>query len=258
MTKLLFLAITGVLWGLGAFAQNALPLEQDLSRLMLDQKDELFYQQGVIPAGDSSSLCGPTSAINWLQLKVANQAYPKKDLVRLVKLIGDQAPVPYKGINSGMTEPELVKFMDAMNEYLKVQIQYEVKGRSTITETDLLSDHAQILLLKYAEVVQAPEPPSRGGPRVGGPRGAPTMWSLLPHEDNSVRGFHFVLKVKADKATGELWLIDPENPSVFTKVKLSTLDGALRLRPLSRDYFPQFRFGVPLTWSVMSAIQERN
>lgn len=238
--------------GFFAFA-NALPIEQDLSALMLDQKDSLFYDLGVIRAGDDSSLCGPTSAVNWLQLKVANQAYPKKDLVRLVKEISTKNYPSYQGINNGMTEHELVKFMNFMNSRLNVNIDYQIKGRSVLSEGDLFSDQVQILLVKYAEIPRAPERPPGG---IGGRR-PPPMYNL-PHEEPLIRGFHFVLKVAADANTREITVIDPENPTRYTRVYvIGSTDTGIKIKPTSKSDFPHFSFGVPLTWSVVSAIEEK-
>jgi|GEM_PF-1952322 len=250
-----------VLFTAGGTLARSLPAETSLSTLMLDQKDPLFYDQGVIPQGQSSSLCGPTSAVNWLQLQNTSQPYSKKDLVEFVRTVGEDLRSQHININNGLIEIDLVRFLEVLNQHLGVQKKYVVKGRyyngQGFSEQDVWNDQVQIWLLNYSEIPRSIFP----GPRRGMP-GRPGRDIPLPDDmmgDRPLaRGNHFVLKVAADKEKNLIAVIDPESPGRYTFLRVSFTPQAVYIKGVSAQDLSAFAFGVPLQWSVLSLLEERN
>ncbi|WII73521.1 hypothetical protein QJS83_06505 [Bdellovibrio sp. 22V] len=258
MTKILILILASLLMTTATLART-LPAEAQLPSLMLDQKDALFYEEGVIPAGSESSLCGPTTAVNWLQLESLQQTYDKTQLVDLIKEIGSVLRGKHIEINRGLIEPDLLAFLQLLYKKLNIKKEFVVKGRYhkdvPLSEEELWNDRVQILLLNYTEIRSMSEGPHGRGRPPG--RNIPLPDDLIP-QGPLVRGNHFVLKVYADREQGVLGLIDPETPGQYTLLKVGTSEGSVTtVRPYSRRDFPRFAFGIPLRWSILSIIEEK-
>lgn len=217
--------------------------EASLSAYMLDQKEPLYYSQGVIPEGRPSSLCGPTSVMNWLQLRHQN-AYSRQQLVQFVNVIGQDLRQQKIEINNGLTELQLLEFLRIYNDYLGESSQFVLRNSQNLDVLALFSDKPQILLLRYREPVRF---------QPGGPR----------RDDFKVpaSGAHFVLKVGGDIALSQILVIDPENPGRLTRLSIEALsDGgslALRVKPVTRDDLNTFSWGVPLVWTLSSLLEEQ-
>lgn len=261
MTKTLGLFCTVLFYGVLSFALT-LPAENELSSLMLNQNDSIFVEMGVTTDTQGTSLCGPTSAVNWLQLKSVQQPYSKEHLVELVKEVGADLYAKRIDINQGLVEPDLVTFLKTLNKKLRIHKDYVIKGRYgggvIIKEEDIWSPAPQILMLNYREIPRPPEPGFRPG-RPG--RNIPLPDELIDRP--LVRGNHFVLKVFADRDNKLLGVIDPENPHRYTLLRvnyttsLTDTTPIIQLRPASREDFTTFYFGVPLHWSLTSIIEEK-
>lgn len=248
MKNIGFLLTAVFFWGSVSLAQ-ALPEEGALRHLMLDQKDELFYDRGVIPANQSSSLCGPTSAANWLQLQA--QTFSKEELVELIKETGEALRPHYIEINRGLLETDLVRFLKILDTKLNIKRDFVIKGRTNFNIEEVWSDKIQILMLNYTEI-RPQSPPGRGG-RFPPRRDIPFPDDML-NDNPPVRGNHFVLKVFADKEKGLIGVIDPESPTRYSWLQAGS--GNL-VRPVSREDFKEFAFGIPLRWTVLSLIEEK-
>lgn len=230
-----------------------LPAENSLATLLVNQKDALFYEMNVIPQGQQSSLCGPTSAINWLQLTTQNQPYQKTDLVQLVKEVAADLRKQNIDINNGLIEPDLVKFLSTLNRKLGLSKKYSIIGRygGIPLENEFWNDRAQILLFEYKEIPPAPRFPGRGG------RNIPLPDELMDHP--LIQGYHFVLKVAANLENHTLIVIDPESPELYTTLQVATqkVNGEIYFRPASRKDLSAFSFGVPMKWTLRSLIEEK-
>lgn len=225
-----------------ASAQSSLFVdESSLPSYMLDQKDPLFYSEGVIATtSGTSSLCGPTSVMNWLQLRHQN-AYSKIQLVNFVQLIGNDLRTQQIEINNGLTEPQLLKFLEIYNSYLEENSEYEYLNRADLQVGDILNSTPQILMLRYSEPVRYTPGRNRDDFKI------------------PLSGAHYVLKVGA--IDDVILVIDPENPAYLTRLKLEeTKEGSMkvfRVRPQSKRDLQSFADGVPLIWSMTGAIQEK-
>ncbi len=218
--------------------------ESSLSAYMLDQKDPLFYSEEVIHSKSSSSLCGPTTVMNWLQLKNQN-AYTRMHLVQFVKVIGEDLRRQKIEINNGLTEFQLLEFLKIYNGYLDEKTQYVMSNSRELSLPTVLSDKPQILLLRYREIVRAsPLRPNRGDP------------FKIP-----VAGAHYVLKVGGDPASSIITVIDPESPGYFTKLRVveSVEHGSkfYRVDPMSKRDLFSFTQGVNIMWNLSSTIEEQ-
>ncbi|MEK2644369.1 hypothetical protein [Bdellovibrio sp. BCCA] len=261
MTKTWGVFFSVLLYGVLSFA-IILPAENDLPALMLNQNDSLFFERGVAPGKSDSSLCGPTSAVNWLQLKSFQQPYSKEHLVELVREVGADLSAKNIDINQGLVEPDLVTFLKTLNRKLGIKQDYAIKGRYgsgvTIQEEDIWSPAVQILMLNFREIPRPLEPGLRPG-RPG--RNIPLPDDLMDRP--LVRGNHFVLKVFADRDNKLLGVIDPENPSRFSLVRVNFVTSltdttpVIQLKPATRQDLSAFTFGVPLSWSLISIIEEK-
>lgn len=222
-----------------ASAQSRLYVDENsLPAYMLNQQDPLFYSEGVIANGETSSLCGPTSVMNWLQLREQN-AFRRIQLVQFIKLIGEDLRKEGIDINNGLTEAQLLKFLELYSEYLEKKSNYILKHSQEFAAEELLNNRIQILMLRYIE-----KPRFRpGGPR----RDEPDLRA-------PVYGNHYVLKIFADSATATLFVIDPENPQYISKLKLQE---GHKISPLSTNDLASFQLGVPLQWRVNSFIEEQ-
>lgn len=218
--------------------------ESTLPAYMLDQKDELFYREGIIRTGGTSSLCGPTSVMNWLQLRNQN-AYSKIQLVNFVQVIGNDLRAKNIEINNGLTEFQLLEFLKIYNDYLGESTQYVMSNSRNLQLDTLFSEKPQILLLRYREIVRAsPFRPNRGEP------------FKIP-----VAGAHFVLKIAGDADSSVITVIDPEAPGYFTKLRVveSVEHGSkfYRIDPLSKRDLFSFTAGVNIMWNLSSTIEEQ-
>ena len=225
-----------------ASAQSSLFVDEaSLPTHMLDQKDPLFYSEGVIATtSGKSSLCGPTSVMNWLQLRNQN-AYSKIQLVKFVQLIGNDLRARNIEINNGLTEPQLLKFLEIYNSYLEENSEYVYINRGELQPIDILNSKPQILMLRYSEVVRYMPGRNRDDVKI------------------PFSGAHYVLKVSA--TDDQILVIDPENPTYLTRLKLEeTKEGSMkvfRVRPQSKRDLQSFADGVPLIWSMTGLIQEK-
>lgn len=219
-----------------ASAQSSLLVDESLlPAYMLDQKDPLFYREGVIATtSGTSSLCGPTSVMNWLQLRHQN-AYSKIQLVHFVQVIGQDLRAQGIEINNGLTEGQLLNFLEIYNSYLEERSGYVLRGRSEISPIDILNSKPQLLMLRYTERPHfTPGPIRRDNFQV------------------PISGAHWVLKVGANPASSELFVIDPENPGRLTRLALE----GNTIRPQSKADLETFAFGRALIWSLTSLIEE--
>lgn len=240
-----------------ALAQNQLPAEQELSALMLNQNDPLLYEQGVIEEDTSSSLCGPASAINWLQLE--RRAFTKDQQVELLKRTSERLSQLGINLNNGLIEPQLMTFLQGMNELVGIQSSYTGRGRffagNELTQNDLLSDQAQILLLKFESRAHA-SGPTRPAHKGGVPPRSPGRESTV------IRGFHFVLKVYGNAEAEEILFLDPENPEHYSRARIEkrmnpqTQKEELRLLPLGPQDLKRISQGKNLLWTILSSIEK--
>lgn len=241
-----------------AFAADILPGEDQLQGLMINQNDPVFVEKGLSRSGNGSSLCGPASAINWLQIEGANLS--KEQQQDLLSSVADTVLKNGIDVTQGLIEPQLVEFLEALNISQNKTASYSGKGRyfkdHSLTLEDLLSDQPQIILLKYESRPQAQAASQRGR----NPRGRA---DFSPREQTDViRGFHFVLKVAADASSQEITFIDSENPSRYSRAKIEvrenpeTKKADLRLLPSSSEDLRHFQSGPRLLWSVLSLIEK--
>lgn len=226
-----------------ASAQSPLFVDEaTLPAFMLDQKDVLFYSQGILGPGDRSSLCGPTSVMNWLQLRQQN-AYSKIQLVNFIQVIGVDLRSQNVQINHGLTEFQLLQFLEIYNNYLEETKNYVLRKQNELSLAELLSDKPQLLMIHYREPVRfSPGRPHREDFKV------------------PISGAHWVLKVGAVRQSAELMVIDPENPHRITRLFVEEVleHGAsvFRIRPKSKNDLNTFIYRVPLVWSLTSLIEE--
>lgn len=230
-----------MLWSVASAQSSFFVNEASLPAYMLDQKDPLFYSEGVIATSSgASSLCGPTSVMNWLQLRHQN-AYSKIQLVNFVQVIGNDLRAEGVEINNGLTEPQLLRFLEIYNTYLEENSEYVYRNRTELEIEEILNATPQILMLRYTE---------------------PVRYSPGRHRDDfkiPLSGAHYVLKVGARDDV--IFVIDPENPTYLTQLKLEeTKEGTMqvfRLRPQRKKDLQSFSDGVPLIWSMTGLIQEK-
>lgn len=233
------------------------PAEGDLASLMLDQNDPALYEEGITDVRGSSSLCGPASVLNWLQLETP---LSRADQFHLLKTIQKELLKENTDINRGMIEPQVIRFLQIMDQHLSRKHDYVGAGRffsdSRLTAENIMSDDIQILLLKY-EGRFAASPTGFQGGRPKRPRDP-----RIPIVDETVfKGFHFVLKIAANPDTQEIVFIDSENPGRYSRARLGTTSPELgpveiRVFPKTSVDLGKFGHGGPLRWSVLSTIQK--
>lgn len=236
-----------------------LPPEEHLPALMLNQNDEQLYLRGIIPGSGPSSLCGPASAINWLQLE--HGTFNKDQQIYLLQQAAQLSRTQGVDVHRGLIEPQLIQYMQNLDALLGKNVSYVGKGRyfsdTELTVEELFSSKQQILLLRYDS---RPNPPPAMGRRERGPRGTDPMIPIL--DENEIRGFHFVLKVEAIPETQEIVFLDPENPSRYSRARLEIRTNPrnqkpeLRLLPSSRMDLASFTGGGLLLWTALSAIEK--
>ncbi len=249
-----------------AFAGLELPHESQLASLMLNQNDEELYLRGVIPHSRPSSLCGPASAINWLQLE--NKSLSKSQQIDLLAQAASVSLAQGTDVNLGLIEPQLVQYLQNLDQLTGKRNQYSGKGRhfggTELAVSDLLSSEPQILLLRYDSRPRPAQPPMGRGrsPRIGGDRDGGRDMGIPILDENEIRGFHFVLKVAADSASQEILFIDPENPGRYSRARLEIRNNPrnqkpeLRLLPHSAKDLVSFTGGGLLIWTALSAIEK--
>lgn len=249
-----------------AFADLQLPHESQLAALMLNQNDEELYLRGVIPHSRPSSLCGPASAINWLQLE--QQSLSKSQQIDLLSQAANMSLSQGTDVNQGLIEPQLVQYLQNLDQLTGKHNRYSGKGRhfggTDLTTEDLLTSEPQILLLRYDSRPRPAQPPlGRGrGPRIGGARDGGHDLNIPILDENEIRGFHFVLKVAADSTTQEILFIDPENPGRYSRARVEIRNNPrnqkpeLRLLPHSAKDLISFSNGGMLLWTALSAIEK--
>ncbi|WP_374032081.1 hypothetical protein [Bdellovibrio bacteriovorus] len=250
-----------------AFAGLALPHESQLPSLMLNQNDEELYLRGVIPGKGPSSLCGPTSALNWLQLE--KKSLSKSQQIDLLEQAAALSLTQGTNVNHGLIEPQLIQYLQNLDQLTGQHNRYSGKGRyfsgAELTVEDLLSSQPQILLLRYDSRPRPQMPVGRGrGPRDGGGRDGGRDMGIPILDENEIRGFHFVLKVAADSATQEILFIDPESPGRYSRARLEIRTNPrnqkpeLRLLPHTAKDLSSFTGGGMLLWTALSAIEKTN
>ncbi|UXR64762.1 hypothetical protein EZJ49_00640 [Bdellovibrio bacteriovorus] len=237
-----------------------LPPEGHLPSLMLNQNDEELYARGIIPNAGPSSLCGPASAINWLQLEYG--PFSKDRQIQLLQLAAQLSLQQGVDVHNGLIEPQLIQYMRNLDTLLVKEHTYQGKGRyfsdNELTTEDLFSSKRQILLLRYDSRPTAP--PSMGR-RDRGPRGGQDPMIPIVNE-NEIRGFHFVLKVAALPETREIVFLDPENPARYSRAKLEIRNNPrnqkpeLRLLPSSRQDLASFSGSGLMLWTALSSIEK--
>lgn len=236
-----------------------LPSEHQLPVLMLNQNDEQLYVRGIIPGSGPSSLCGPASAINWLQLEYGS--FTKDQQIQLLQQAAQLSLQQGVNIHDGLIEPQLIQYMRNLDSLLGKVSTYQGKGRyfseTELTVADLFSPKQQILLLRYDS---RPTPPPAMGRRDRGPRGGDPMIPIV--NENEIRGFHFVLKVAAHPETQEVLFLDPESPARYSRARVEIRNNPrnqkpeLRLLPSSREDLASFTGGGLLLWTALSAIEK--
>ncbi|AFY00403.1 hypothetical protein [Bdellovibrio bacteriovorus] len=249
-----------------AFAGLELPHESQLASLMLNQNDDELYLRGVIPHSRPSSLCGPASAINWLQLE--NKSLSKSQQVDLLAQAASVSLAQGTDVNQGLIEPQLVQYLKNLDQLTGRNNHYGGKGRhfgaTELTVSDLLSSEPQILLLRYDSRPRPAQPPIGRGrsPRIGGDRDGGRDMGIPILDENEIRGFHFVLKVAADSASQEILFIDPENPGRYSRARLEIRNNPrnqkpeVRVLPHSAKDLVSFSGGGMLIWTALSAIEK--
>lgn len=258
---------TGLLFVVFLFSQIAnaallnLPSEDQLPALMLNQNDDQLYLRGIIPGSGPSSLCGPASAINWLQLEFGT--FSKDQQIQLLQQAAQLSQTQGVDVHRGLIEPQLIQYMQNLDALLGKNSSYLGKGRyfseAELTLEDLFSPKQQILLLRYDSRPTAS--PSLGR-RERGPRGGDPMIPIM--DENEIRGFHFVLKVAANPETQEILFLDPENPARYSRARLEIRNNPrnqkpeLRLLPSSRQDLVSFTGGGLLLWTALSAIEKNH
>ncbi|MFV8248543.1 hypothetical protein [Bdellovibrio bacteriovorus] len=247
------------------FAVLELPQEGQLPALMLNQNDEELYLRGVIPGKGPSSLCGPTSALNWLQLE--KKSLSKSQQIDLLEQAAAISLSQGTNVHHGLIEPQLIQYLQNLDRLTGQNNTYHGKGRHfggvELTVDDLLSAEPQILLLRYDSRPRPQVPAGRGrGPRDGFGRDGGRDMGIPILDENEIRGFHFVLKVAANSDTQEILFIDPENPGRYSRARLEVRTNPrnqkpeLRLLPHTSKDLSSFTGGGMLLWTALSAIEK--
>ncbi|MDG0816873.1 hypothetical protein [Bdellovibrio svalbardensis] len=193
----------------------------------LNQEDQRLAQAQLIEPNQPSSLCGPTTLANLLQIlafEMKGRTIPAQTFVNAMAKSQQESLLKDIDVRKGLTSYEFVNFADVFLKKFNVQIKWTKQHASSAGGIDLetlLSPEPSVLMLRYSDrrsVAPMPRGPGRRDPRFSPPM---DPGGYAPEEDFLV-GFHYVLKVHADKEQGLLWLIDPADPSHWTIVKIRT------------------------------------
>lgn len=186
----------------------------------IDQKDPFFIANKIIPAADSSSLCGPVSFINWLILEDKVRADDARELIKTLNL--EKAG----GINHGHTGSDLITLIGRAENQIQDQNSYESKSYSQISLDDLNNNKTQLLLLKFKSL-----------PKTNNRYGQPIPFDEINGENARREFLHFVLKIPA--ADGKFELIDPEQPQNRIFISANEVGGKLLL---SNEHYKYFKY----------------
>lgn len=246
------------------------------SSLFIDQKDQRFYDLGLIPRGNSSSLCGPVSFLNLILSDFQDsQKVTKSDADFLLKKTIEnsrQLLIEEKiDVNRGLQEYELIKYIERFQKTIilsqhaeSLQKTYRNYGESFYSKSldkkafkeKANESQKQIWLIKLQEIkIRPPYSPKKPINDFD-----PGMGPGFP-EDEPARLFHFVSKIKTTKEN-TFELIDPENPNEKLIMELSfEQDPVTRkeiriLRSLTPNAFKNFWLRPPFRVELMSLIAE--
>lgn len=240
--------------------------------IFIDQKDQRFYDKGLIPEGKMSSLCGPTSFLN-LVLSDYNDStltdmqvsdiLLDNTVLNSIELFKEERI----DVNNGLQEYELVKYIERFQKFFTLPFysssfhkQYKNYGESFFAirlEQEkfiqkINENEKQIWLIKLQELKYNP-PYSHKKPKQDFDPGF--------GEDQPVRLFHFITKVK-NISSNTFELIDPENPNEKLILELGLekdqySNKQIRvLRTKSINAFKNFSIRPPFRIELVSLIAE--
>lgn len=230
--------------------------------LFLNQEDPIFAQAHLIAPNEASSLCGPTTMANFVQLLAQEKNLQTVAPATFVSAMAQtHHEVFQKSINvvtNGLTPWEFITFADIFLKKFNLPVKWQaehIESTEGINLENLLSPGPSVLMLRFSDrQIREMGPPSRSFDPAFGDGG-------FNMEENFATGFHYVLKVHADKEQNMLWLIDPMNPSQWTKVKLRiavdeySQRKTIFLVPQSPGDFPnQAPNGRPFRWSISTTL----
>ncbi len=244
--KLLLISIYFILY---AFHINAESIDY------LNQNDQTFYDLNLIPKNQPSSLCGPSSYINYLisEKRFSQKSDAINTLLKHSKLIKDKHSID---VNKGLIESDLVKFINSVNEDLKINRDFRIYGdafesnNSSIEELyqKVNSSKKQIILLKLEER------------KTFNPYERKNRYTLDPLDETAPTVYyHFVYKMKND--FGDIILIDSEDPSFVilakTQIEKNTLThrDEVILIPQTPKAFHRFKFNNIFKIRIKSLIE---
>lgn len=246
------------------------------SGLYIDQKDQRFYDLGLIPKGNTSSLCGPVSFLNLILSDLEDEGkISANDADHLLKKTienSKQLFVEEKiDVNKGLQEYELVKYIERFQKTVSLpqhsesfQKRYQNYGDSFFSKSltpeafksKANESEKQIWLIKLQGIKMKPPYSSKKPIRDFDPGMGPDFG-----EDEPQRLFHFVSKIKTNK-NNTFEFIDPENPNEKLIMELSfELDPITKkeirvLRSKSPNAFKNFWLRPPYRIELVSLIAE--
>lgn len=209
----------------------------DINCLYIDQKDQRFYDLGLIPKQSTSSLCGPVSYLNLIlsDFNDQNALDSQKANQLLIETINVSRELKNQeniDVNKGLLEYELVKYIEQFQKSITLETHTETNNRSFKNYGESFysiklskkqfADKAheqekQIWFLKLQEQkIQSPYSPKNPHRKFEDGQ-IPGM----PNPDEApVRIFHFISKIKTLK-DNTFEMIDPENPNNKLILELS-------------------------------------
>jgi len=238
----------------------------------IDQKDQRFYQRGLIPKNNSSSLCGPVSLVNIiisdLNTKELTENTSEELLNEIITISNELKVKENIDVNNGLVEYELIKYIELFkNEHqLNITSSFLKKKHHIYGQTFYgkeLNQH--IIQSKFKQIwqikIEEKKTPSYGGPKPRYPRDPFEDYQPeMPGLENPVRIFHYISKIK-NLNENEFSLIDPENPKEELILKLETINDPqtkkviFRLIPKSPGAFKNFSIRPPYTIELKSIIE---
>lgn len=238
----------------------------------IDQKDQLFYERGLIPKDSSSSLCGPVSLVNLIISDMNNNElseHTSEELLNETIAVSHELKVKENiDVNNGLVEYELVKYIELFkNEHkLNLSSPFLKKKHQIFGQTFYGKElNQQIIQSKLKQIwqikIEEKKTPSFGGPKPRHPRDPFEDYQPeMPGLENPVRIFHYISKIK-NLNENEFRFVDPENPNTELILKLeSTIDPltkktVFRLFPKSPGAFKNFSVRPPYTIELKSIIE---
>lgn len=246
------------------------------SGLFIDQKDQRFYDLGLIPKGNTSSLCGPVSFLNLILSDLEDDGKISKNdadylLQKTVENSKELLVSEKINVNNGLQEYELLKYIEHFQKTVtlpihteSVQKRYQNYGNSFFSKN--LTPEAfkrkaheaekQIWLIKLQEIKMRPPYSSKKPIHDFDPGMGPGFG-----EDEPQRLFHFISKIRTNK-NNTFEFIDPENPNEKLIMELSfELDPVTKkeiriLRSKSPNAFKNFWLRPPYRVELISLIAE--